>query len=158
MNPQAQPGKYLTFLIGKEEYGILILKVREIIKIMDITEIPKTRDFMRGVINLRGKIIPVIDLRLKFGLEFKEYNERTCIVIVESVIAQTKKQIGIIVDTVSEVVNIQKSELEPAPQYGTILDVRYLNGMGKVKERVVLLLDIEKTLYDEEIVLNKYAE
>lgn len=152
MSTFAQPGKYLTFLIGKEEYGIPILKAKEIIKMMDITSIPKTPPFMRGVINLRGKIIPIIDLRLKFRLEAKEYTERTCIIVVELLMNQTRRQMGIVVDTVSEVVNFPKNDLEPPPQYGTQLEPGYLTGMGKVKDKVVLLLDIEKAFSDEEFV------
>jgi purine-binding chemotaxis protein CheW len=153
MSTFAQPGKYLTFLIGKEEYGIPILKAKEIIKMMDITSIPKTPPFMRGVINLRGKIIPIIDLRLKFRLEAKEYTERTCIIVVELVLGQTKRQMGIVVDTVSEVINFPKNDLEPPPQYGTQLETGYLTGMGKIKDKVVLLLDIEKAFSDEDYVV-----
>ncbi|MCL6589452.1 MAG: chemotaxis protein CheW [Firmicutes bacterium] len=152
MSTFAQPGKYLTFLVGKEEYGIPILKAKEIIKMMDITSIPKTPQFMRGVINLRGKIIPIIDLRLKFRLEAKEYTERTCIIVVELLLNHAKRQMGIIVDTVSEVINIPQNDLEPPPQYGTQLETGYLTGMGKVKDKVVLLLDIEKAFSDEEFV------
>lgn len=153
MSTIAQSGKYLTFLIGKEEYGIPILKAKEIIKMMDITSIPKTPQFMRGVINLRGKIIPIIDLRLKFRLEAREYTERTCIIVMEMLLSQTKKQLGIVVDTVSEVVNFPKNELEPPPQYGTQLETGYLTGMGKIKDKVVLLLDIEKAFNDEDLVI-----
>lgn len=153
MSTFAQPGKYLTFWIGKEEYGIPILKAKEIIKMMDITSIPKTPPFMRGVINLRGKIIPIIDLRLKFRLEAKEYTERTCIIVVELVLGQTKRQMGIVVDTVSEVLNFPKNDLEPPPQYGTQLETGYLTGMGKIKDKVVLLLDIEKAFSDEDYVV-----
>jgi purine-binding chemotaxis protein CheW len=153
MSTFAQPGKYLTFLIGKEEYGIPILKAKEIIKMMDITSIPKTPPFMRGVINLRGKIIPIIDLRLKFRLEAKEYTERTCIIVVELLLGQTKRQMGIVVDTVSEVINFPKNDLEPPPQYGTQLETGYLTGMGKIKDKVVLLLDIEKAFSDEDYVI-----
>jgi purine-binding chemotaxis protein CheW len=153
MNALAQPGKYLTFLIGKEEYGIQISKAREIIKMMDFTSIPNTQRFVKGVINLRGKIVPIIDLRLKLGLESITYTERTCIIIVDLLMNQIKRQFGVVVDTVSEVVNLQKSELEPPPQYGTLLDTGYLTGMGKVKEKVILLLDIEKVFHDEELVI-----
>lgn len=150
-----QFGKYLTFFIGKEEYGIPIRKVKEIIKMMEITGIPKTPDFIKGVINLRGKIIPIMDLRLKFDLEPIGYTPRTCIVVVELIMEEIKRQFGIIVDTVSEVVNIQKGELEPPPQYGTVLDAGYLTGMGKVKGKVILLLDIEKVFSSQEMILIK---
>jgi purine-binding chemotaxis protein CheW len=152
---EIQGGKFLTFTLGNEEYGIPIQKVKEIIGIMDITNIPKTPQFIKGVINLRGKIIPVMDLRLKFGFEEKAYNQRTCIIVVEINIADTKRMMGIVVDTVSEVVNIQKWEIEPPPQYDLHADNEFLIGMGKVKGKVILLLDIEQVLSSEELVLLK---
>lgn len=148
-------GKYLTFVLAKEEYGIPILKVREIIKLLEITSIPKTPGYIKGVINLRGKIIPIMDLRLKFGLEEKEYNERTCIVVVEITLNETKKLMGLIVDNVSEVVNLATDQIEPPPEYGYQNNQGYLIGVGKVKERVILLLDIEQILSREESVLLK---
>lgn len=152
---EIQGGKFLTFALGNEEYGIPIQKVKEIIGIMDITNIPKTPQFIKGVINLRGKIIPVMDLRLKFSLEEKEYNQRTCIIVVEINISENKRMMGIVVDTVSEVVNIQKGEIEPPPQYSSHTDSEFLIGMGKVKGKVILLLDIEHVLTSEELVLLK---
>lgn len=148
-------GKFLTFALGGEEYGIPIQKVKEIIGIMDITNVPRTPQFIKGVINLRGKIIPVMDLRLKFGLEERAYNQRTCIVVVEIHMTDTKRMMGIVVDTVSEVVNIQKGEIEPPPQYSSHEDNEFLIGMGKVKGKVILLLDIEQVLSSEELVLLK---
>ena len=148
-------GKYLTFVMAKEEYGIPILKVREIIKLLEITSIPKTPGYIKGVINLRGKIIPIMDLRLKFGLEEKEYNERTCIVVVEITINETRKLMGLIVDTVSEVVNLITDQIESPPEYGDQNSQGYLIGVGKVKERVILLLDIEQVLSREESILLK---
>jgi purine-binding chemotaxis protein CheW len=152
---EIQGGKFLTFALGSEEYGIPIQKVKEIIGIMDITNIPRTPQFIKGVINLRGRIIPVMDLRLKFGFEEKAYNQRTCIIVVEINIADSKRMMGIVVDTVSEVVNIQSGEIEPPPQYGTHADNEFLIGMGKVKGKVILLLDIERVLTGEELVLLK---
>lgn len=143
-------GKFLTFMLGCEEYGIPIQKIKEIIGIMDITNIPRSPAFIKGVINLRGKIIPVLDLRLKFELGEKEYNQRTCIIVVELVVAGSTRLMGIVVDTVSEVVNIQKNEIELPPQYGSLVDTSFLTGMGKVKGKVVLLLDIEQVLNNEE--------
>ena len=152
---EIQGGKFLTFTLGNEEYGIPIQKVKEIIGIMDITNIPKTPLFIKGVINLRGKIIPVMDLRLKFGLDEKAYNQRTCIIVVEISITENKRMMGIVVDTVSEVVNIQNSEIEPPPQYSAHDDNEFLTGMGKVKGKVILLLEIEQVLTSEELVLLK---
>lgn len=148
-------GKYLTFVLAKEEYGIPILKVREIIKLLEITSIPRTPGYIKGVINLRGKIIPIMDLRLKFGLEEKEYNERTCIVVVEVTLNETRKLMGLIVDTVSEVANLTTDQIEPPPEYGYQNNQGFLIGVGKVKERVILLLDIERILSREESILLK---
>lgn len=148
-------GKYLTFVLAKEEYGIPILKVREIIKLLEITSIPRTPGYIKGVINLRGKIIPIMDLRLKFGLEEKEYNERTCIVVVEITLNETRKLMGLIVDTVSEVANLTTDQIEPPPEYGYQNNQGFLIGVGKVKERVILLLDIERILSREESILLK---
>ncbi len=148
-------GKYLTFILAKEEYGIPILKVREIIKLLEITSIPKTPGFIKGVINLRGKIIPIMDLRLKFGLEEKEYNERTCIIVVEINLNESRRLMGLIVDTVSEVANLAMDQIEPPPEYGNQNNQGYLIGVGKVKDRVILLLDIEQILSREESILLK---
>ena len=154
-----QSGKYLTFLLESEEYGIPIKKVKEIIGIMDITHIPKTPEFIMGVINLRGKIIPVMDLRLKFGLAIKEYNPRTCIIVIEIVTSEINRQIGIIVDTVSEVVNVQAADIEPPPQYGSQIKENFLHGLGKVKEKVILLLDIGKIFVNDELLnIKEYEE
>ncbi|MCO6437423.1 MAG: purine-binding chemotaxis protein CheW [Phycisphaerae bacterium] len=140
-------GKYLTFLLGGEEYGLEILKVREIIGIMDITKVPQTPSFVEGVINLRGKVIPVIDLRAKFGLERIAYNEQTCIIVVD-----VGALMGIIVDTVSEVHDIVSSDIEPAPSFGSSIDTSFILGMGKVKDTVKILLDIDRVLTQEELV------
>ncbi len=148
-------GKYLTFQLENEEYGIPIKKVKEIIGIMDITHIPKTPEFIIGVINLRGKIIPVMDLRLRFGLSSKEYNQRTCIIVIEIVTSEINKQIGIIVDTVSEVVNVQTEDMELPPQYDTQIEGSFLQGLGKVKGKVILLLDIGKIFVDQELLAIK---
>ena len=142
---EVQGGKHLTFSLGKEDYGIPILKVREIIGMMEITHVPKTPLFIKGVINLRGKIIPVMDLRAKFGMETQEYTERTCIIVVE-----INSLVGIIVDTVSEVLNIQENEIDL--EYGTSVDGDFLTGMGKVKNKVIMLLNIDKIVNCEEMI------
>jgi purine-binding chemotaxis protein CheW len=148
-------GKYLTFLLAEEEYGLPIKKVKEIIGIMDITHIPKAPDFIRGVINLRGKIIPVMDLRLKFGLQSMEYNARTCIIVIEIEAEESRRQIGIIVDTVSEVVNVQEGEIEPPPQYGGKDTDGFLLGLGKVKGKVILLLNTHMVFGSGDLMLLK---
>ena len=150
MKMEITGGKFLTFLLGSEEYGIPINKIKEIIGIMEITKVPRTPVFIKGVINLRGKIIPVMDLRLKFELGEKEYNQRTCIIVVEIDFSGSKRLMGIVVDTVSEVVNIQKGDIELPPQYGSRVDTAFLTGMGKVKGKVILLLDIEQVLNSDE--------
>lgn len=141
---EAQDGKHLTFALGKEDYGIPILEVREIIGMMEITDVPKTPEYIKGVVNLRGKIIPIMDLRSKFGMESIEYTERTCIIVVEVNIGKTKKPMGIVVDTVSEVVNIEENDIQTALDYGAKVEGDFLTGMGKVKDRVVMLLEMEK--------------
>jgi purine-binding chemotaxis protein CheW len=143
----SKEGKYLTFTLCNEEYGLEILKIKEIIGMMDITSVPKTPEFVKGVINLRGKVIPVIDLRLKFGMSAKEYDARTCIIVVE--VADTKGralQVGIVVDSVSEVVNLKGEQIEPPPSFGATLDTEYILGMAKVDKSVVILLDIDRVL------------
>jgi len=150
---ELQGGKYLTFQLADEEYGLPIKKVKEIIGIMDITQIPRTPEFIRGVINLRGKIIPAMDLRLKFELPGKEYNPRTCIIVIDIDTDELKRQIGIIVDTVSEVVNIHSEEMDPPPQYGVQGTEVFLQGLGKIKDKVILLLDIDKVFASSELVI-----
>jgi purine-binding chemotaxis protein CheW len=142
----AQGGKYLTFSLASEEYGLEILKVREIIGIMDITCMPQMPNYVKGVINLRGKVIPVIDLRLKFGLEPAEYTEQTCIVVVD-----VGSLVGVIVDTVQEVLDIDGSQIDPPPPLGASVDTSFVLGMGKVKDDVKILLDIDKVLASEDI-------
>ncbi len=144
-------GKYLTFILAEEEYGIGILKVKEIIGMMPITSVPRTPDFVKGVINLRGKVIPVIDLRLKFTMGEIDYNERTCIIVVEIDTENETVLIGIVVDAVSEVLNIQEEEIEDAPSFGTQLSTDYILGMAKMEGGVKILLDIDRVLSREEV-------
>ncbi len=139
-------GKYLTFRLAKESYGLEILKVSELIKIMDITHVPQMPDFVKGVINLRGRVIPVIDLRLKFGLEEIPYTEETCIIVVS-----LGTQIGIIVDTVEEVMDSPHDAIEPSPHMGHGVGTDFIRGMGKVEEKVKILLDIEKVLTADDL-------
>lgn len=144
-------GKYLTFSLAGEEYGIWILKVKEIIGMMTITSIPQTPGYIKGVINLRGKVIPVIDLRLKFGVEPTEYTERTCIIVVDIRASNRDMQVGIVVDSVSEVLNINSGEIEDTPQFGAQLDTDYILGMAKTAGNVKILLDIDRVLSDGEL-------
>jgi purine-binding chemotaxis protein CheW len=144
-------GKYLTFSLADEAYGIGILKIREIIGMMPITSVPQTPTFVKGVINLRGKVIPVLDLRLRFGMPEIEYSERTCIIVVEITGQAGKIQIGSVVDSVSEVLNIKSDDIENTPTFGTKLDTEYILGMAKMEGGVKILLDIDKVLSDGEI-------
>ncbi len=144
-------GKYLTFSLAKESYGIGILKVKEIIGMMPITAVPRTPDFVKGVINLRGKVIPIIDLRLKFSMDSIEYSERTCIIVVEIDSESGTVLIGIVVDAVSEVMNIGEEDIEPPPAFGTHLDTDYITGMAKTEDDVKILLNIDKVLSSIEI-------
>jgi len=144
-------GKYLTFCLEKEEYGISILKVKEIIGLMPITSVPRTPAFVKGVINLRGKVIPVIDLRLKFGMGEIPYTDRTCIIVVEIDSDNNTVLIGIVVDAVSEVLNIKEEDVEETPAFGTKLNTEYILGMAKMEGGVKILLDIDKVLSNEEI-------
>ena len=139
-------GKYLTFALGNEEYSVPVLKVREIIKIMDITAVPQVPHYVKGVVNLRGKVIPVVDLRLKFGFPAQDYSERTCIIVVEVRLAAGARMMGIIVDHVSEVMNVAKEEIEPTPEFGDEIQTDYMKGIAKVRGQVKILLDLDRVL------------
>ena len=139
-------GKYLTFSLAGEEYGIGILKVREIIGMMPVTPVPQTPDFVKGVINLRGKVIPVIDLRLRFGLDATAYTERTCIIVVEIHGEAGSIPMGIVVDAVSEVLNIRAADIENTPSFGVKLNTDFILGMAKTDGGVKILLDIDRVL------------
>ena len=144
-------GKYLTFMIGKEEFGVGVMKVREIMGIQDITAVPQTPAYLKGVINLRGKVIPVIDLRLKFGLPGLEYTQRTCIIVVQVKGASTSLLMGTVVDEVSEVLTLAAADIEDTPDFGSNVDTSYILGMAKTKGKVKILLDINAVLTDREI-------
>jgi purine-binding chemotaxis protein CheW len=143
---KGKEGKYLTFTLGQEEYGIGILKVREIIGILEITSVPRTPEHIKGVINLRGKVIPVISLRSKFEIPEEDYTDRTCIIVVEIQGSAGSIPIGIIVDSVSEVLNISGEDIEPTPNLGSALNTDYILGLAKVKGQVKILLDIDRVL------------
>ncbi len=151
-------GKYLTFTLADEEFGIGILKIKEIIGMMTVTPVPKTPDFVKGVINLRGKVIPVIGRRLKFGLPEIEYNDRTCIIVVEIPSDLGTILIGIVVDSVSEVLNVRPEEVEDTPAFGADLDTACILGMAKVEGNVKILLNIDRILNTDEIAGLDYAQ
>ncbi|RZB34952.1 MAG: purine-binding chemotaxis protein CheW [Desulfobacteraceae bacterium Eth-SRB1] len=144
-------GKYLTFSLADEEYGVGILKIKEIIGMMPITTVPQTPEFVKGVINLRGKVIPVIDLRLRFSMEETDYTERTCIIVVDLKSRGADVLIGVVVDSVSEVLNIKADDIEDTPTFGTSLNTDYILGMAKIGGRVKILLDIDRVLSEEEV-------
>jgi purine-binding chemotaxis protein CheW len=144
-------GKYLTFKLDVEEFGLEILKVQEIIKMMDITRVPRTPSFVRGVINLRGKVIPIVDLRLKFDMDSRASTEKTCIIVVTVRRSSGAVIMGIIVDEVSEVLDVAGESIEPAPQFGGAVDTAFILGMGKVGDRVVTLMDVDKVLSGEDV-------
>ncbi|MBI5095366.1 MAG: purine-binding chemotaxis protein CheW [Candidatus Hydrogenedentes bacterium] len=144
-------GKYLTFRLGAEEYGIEILHVQEIIGMLAVTHVPRTPEFVRGVINLRGKVIPVVDLRLKFSMEGKDDTEKTCIIVVQLAGSAGAVTTGFTVDEVSEVLDIPAAEIEAAPEFGGDVDTEYILGMAKTKGSVKILVDIAKVLGAGEI-------
>jgi purine-binding chemotaxis protein CheW len=141
-------GKFLTFFLAGEEYGLEILKVQEIIGMMNITVVPRTPSFIRGVINLRGKVIPIIDLRLKFGMEAAAQTEETCIIVVRA----QGVEMGLMVDKVSEVSNITTDDIDDVPSFGADVNTDYLLGIAKAEGRVKLLLDIDRVLSTSEVV------
>jgi purine-binding chemotaxis protein CheW len=147
----ARAGKYLTFQLSNEEFGIRVLKVREIMGLQEITAVPQTPAHIKGVINLRGKVVPVIDLRLKFGLEAAEYTQRTCIIVTQVLGESGAVLMGIVVDGVSEVLNLAGGEIEDTPDFGEEYSGGYLLGMAKVKGKVKILLDIERVLSTQDL-------
>lgn len=142
-----QKDKFLTFTIGDEVYGLEIKFVTEIIGIQEITKVPEMPEYIRGIINLRGRIIPVMDVRLRLKKTMKEYNDRTCVIVVE--VKETS--VGLIVDTVSEVISIQEEHIVPPPDFNKGLGSRYINGIGKVGDEIKLLLDCNMLLNDNEV-------
>jgi purine-binding chemotaxis protein CheW len=147
----AQTSKHLTFRLAEEEYGLDILKVQEIIGIMPITRVPRTPAFVRGVINLRGRVIPVVDLRVKFGVSSPDDDERTCIVVVQFAGAKSTTTMGVVVDEVSEVIDISEDQIEDTPRFGADVETDFVLGIGKVADKVVMLLDIDRVLSVSEV-------
>ena len=148
----AQEGKFLSFVLGEEEYGLEILKVQEINGMMGITRVPRTPDYVRGVINLRGRVIPIVSLRRKFNMPDVEDTDKTCIIVVQVIHAETELTMGIVVDEVSEVLNIKCEQIEPTPSFGGgMTAIEFVTGMGKLEDKVVILLDIDSVLHEDEI-------
>jgi purine-binding chemotaxis protein CheW len=147
-NTQIKKKKYLTFYLGTEQYGIAIDKIKEIIAVMKITSVPKIPSYMAGIINLRGTIIPVVNTRLRFGMEDREVDMYTAVIIVEV----EKVNIGFIVDRVEEVSSIDPSNLSEPPQFGSNVDTDFINGVAQIEENVVMILDILKLFESDELV------
>ena len=148
----AQAGKFLSFILGDEEYGLEILKVQEINGMMGITRVPRTPDYVRGVINLRGRVIPIVSLRKKFKMASVPDTEKTCIIVVQVRYVDREITMGIIVDEVSEVLNIGDGQIEPSPSFGGgMAEADFITGMGKLENRVVVLLDIDRVMSGSEM-------
>jgi len=146
MDTTAAASKYLTFMLGPEEYGLPVLKVREIIKLLDITRVPQAPDHVLGVVNLRGRVIPVIDLRRKFGLPQQPPTDRTCIVVADVTAASSTVMMGVVVDSVSEVLTVGADAIEPTPELGRQVATDYVLGLAKVEDSVKILLDLDRVL------------
>ncbi len=144
-------GKYLVFHLGEEEFGIQVQKVREIMGVQDITQVPQTPPHVKGVINLRGKVIPVVDLRLKFCMPAKEYTHRTCIIVVQVAGERGAMLMGIVVDGVAEVLQVAGADVEDTPSFGKEVEVPYVMGLAKLKGKVKILLDIDQVMTSREL-------
>lgn len=152
INRTAQAGKFLSFILGDEEYGLEILKVQEINGMMGITRVPRTPDYVRGVINLRGRVIPIVSLRKKFKMASVPDTEKTCIIVVQVRYVDREITMGIIVDEVSEVLNIGDGQIEPPPSFGGGMEeADFITGMGKLENKVVILLDIDRVMSGTEM-------
>ena len=143
--------QYLTFKLSDEIFGVDVAQVREILDYIQITKVPQTPDFMCGVINLRGSVVPVVDMRLKFGMEKTEKTVNTCIVVVEVTLEEENITLGALVDSVQEVFELSPSEIEPAPRIGTKLNTSFIKGMGKRDDRFIILLNIDRVFCSEEL-------
>ncbi|MEW6321014.1 MAG: chemotaxis protein CheW [Acidobacteriota bacterium] len=149
--------KYLTFTIDDETYAVPVLKVREIIKLLAITPVPQTPPHVRGVVNLRGKVIPVVDLRLKFGFDGRDLTDRTCIVVVDVALPAGALLMGVVVDAVSEVLSISAGEVEPTPEFGDRVDTGFITGIAKSRGRIIMLLDLDRVLSADGVVTLRAA-
>ena len=150
--------QFLTFKLSEEVFGVDVAKVREILDFIQITKVPQTPDFMSGVINLRGSVVPVVDMRLKFGMEKTETTVNTCIIVVEVNLDVENVVLGALVDSVQEVFELDPSQIEPAPKIGTKLKTDFINGMGKRDDKFIIILNIDKVFCSEELVLVQDAQ
>jgi purine-binding chemotaxis protein CheW len=152
-NVRALAGKYLTFVLADSEYGLAVRKVREIIKVAPITTVPQVAPWIKGVLNLRGKVVPIVDLRLRFNLPAADYTDRTCIIVVEVVLRETTVPMGVIVDSVSDVLTLSPDDLEEAPDFGDRLTASFVEGLAKVKGSVKILLNLDHVCSEGEIAV-----
>lgn len=151
--------QYLTFRLAKETFAVDVAKVREILDFVAITKVPQTPDFMRGVINLRGSVVPVVDMKLKFGMEPTEKTVNTCIIVLEVTIENETTIVGALADSVQEVVELDPSQIEPPPRIGMKLSIDFIKGMGKLNDDFVIILDTDKIFsFDEGTVLTEMAD
>jgi len=157
MTTADREGKYLTFELSGEEYGLEILRVREIIGLINITDLPRIPHYFRGIINLRGKIIPVMELRLKFDMDTAEDTKQTCVIVVEVNNDEKSITTGLLVDSVSEVLDIKDDQIADAPSFGSEIDTDYIHGIGKIGDMVKILLDIDKVLDDDKAVIHSIS-
>jgi purine-binding chemotaxis protein CheW len=150
--------QYLTFQLGEEVFAVDVFHVREILEFTTVTKVPRTPDYMRGVINLRGGVVPVLDMRLKFGLSQTEKTVDTCVIVVEVFFEDESTVIGALVDSVQEVLELEPDQIEPAPRVGTQLKTEFIKGMGKRDDRFIILLDIDKIFSSEELIVAQEVE
>lgn len=145
--------QYVTFQLAEESFGVEVIRTREILNLSPITQVPQTPDYMLGVINLRGQVVPVVDMRLKLGLEAKEQTQNTCIIVVEILINEEALVVGLFADAVNEVLDIQENQIEPAPRLGTKINTAFIQGMGHIDDQLLILLDIDKVFNDDEVAI-----
>jgi purine-binding chemotaxis protein CheW len=145
--------QYVTFSLGKELFGVEVTRTREILSLTPVTRIPQTPEYMLGVINLRGQVVPVVDMRLKLGLPIKEETEDTCIIVVEVQVDGEPITVGALADAVREVLEIRSDQIEPPPRLGTRLKTEFINGMGKVDDAFLILLDIDRVFSSDELMI-----
>lgn len=150
-----QTTQYLSFKLGEEQFAVEITKIREVLDFTKITKVPRTPDFLRGVINLHGNVVPVVDLRLKFGMSKTDRTVHTCIIIMEVTLDHEKTVLGAIADSVQEVLDISPEAIEPPPKIGIQLDTEFINGMGKQSDEFIIILDIDKVFSIDELLLTK---
>lgn len=151
----AEATQYLTFKLQEEVFAVDVAKVREILDLVTITKVPQTPEFMRGVINLRGSVVPVVDMRLKFGLSRTESTVNTCIIVMEISLDEETTVVGALADSVQEVLELDAEQIEPAPRIGTHLNTEFIKGMGKIGEHFVMILEIDKVFSAEELLLTE---